>query len=157
MTWVNTPKDYLESARWAYEHYFSIFPTELDYLHHVFAVTGTGYEWSEGAPISWHNTGYTRDAPTIPFDKWRKGRRKYRMYPISEYAGLVVFPDNIQPDWLAALERFLDWADKAKHFEWLRSNYRSYRPKKTNEAVDHRYLAEARRRVEQIKQARLCK
>jgi hypothetical protein len=152
MNWIKTSENYLESAKESYTKFFSIFPTEMDFLHHLFFVNGNGYDWENGALVELTDADYPgRIIPDISFEEWIGKSEDRELYPLCEYAKCVNIPDNIKKDWLEKLELALDWAEKQESFEWLTKDYKSYKPKRTNEKEDRKYLQLARKRIKEIR------
>lgn len=174
-----SPTDYEAAAKEAYEQYHkSIFPTEEHFLDHMFFVNGNGCEWEDGALVNifWEPPDPKKEEKRAKdhddllkikkylgedtsyyyysFDEWRTAHKESYIYPLCEYADAVNVPDNVRPDWLAALKRALDWADTAPHHQYRDRNGRYFDPPQTCEDTDHRWLAKIRKRVAQIERRR---
>ena len=141
-----TPKDYSEASRREYLKYSnSIFPTELDFLVHLFFVNGNGYEWTEDGCLIcgiWDVEGEERLPPSITYEEWQVAKCSRQIYPLCKYAICLTFPETIRKDWKDALIRALEWAETCEHHIWEGGD--------TSETSDHLFLEIANTRLEKI-------
>lgn len=147
------PRSYKDAALSAYVKYStSIFPAEEAFLEHLFFVNGNGYEWFQGTLVCdeyddpREKSSYD-EVPPISFLKWKEEHCYKDLYPLCQYADCLLVPDNVQPDWLEALGRALDWADSANHHQWEdeKGNVTG-----TSEERDHEWLKVARDRYNEL-------
>jgi hypothetical protein len=106
-----TSEKYEDAAEWAWSNYSrTIFPTEMDFLIHLFFVDGNGYKWENGALVQVMYEKPTRDTPWISFDEWKQySCERKEIYTLWSKSKCVTFPDDIRPDWLEKLFRVLMW------------------------------------------------
>ena len=105
--------------------YWTIFPTRLHALEHLFCVNGNGYEWNKNGRLSTslvHDKlmqkamGLFMNGSRDQIE--REDRREYHqtildsVYPLCQYAKMVTVPDNVQPDYLAGIYEMLDFIDQ---------------------------------------------
>lgn len=159
---MKSPKDYYKSAKYAYKEFFSIFPTELDFLHHVFFVLGNGYEWEDGFPRCYimsrkehvgmyKEMGFSADdfKPTISFEEWLKAKPQQReLYPLCDLTFALETPKNIDPIWKEKLIQALDWAETLESYEWRDEDYKVIG---NNKEKDHQILSRIREILKEIK------
>ncbi len=102
--------NYADTLADCLKNYPIVFGDEYDVLEHLFFVNGNGYEWNDGCLIDPYpepslvaqlGLEFVADAREVP----------HRIYRICKYAKILSLPDDIQPDWLAAAERAIDWAE----------------------------------------------
>lgn len=108
----------------------TLFCTRKDCYNHLFCTIGTGYEWKRGQLIYYdgneddieaEEADYSTEHPTAKqseehIQEMEDCRRRLlsisprfkedieRWYPICEYSNINNIPDDIRPDWKAAVE-----------------------------------------------------
>lgn len=110
-----------------------LFPTEAHARHHLFFLTGNGYDWVEGQLQDPHGLPDPAEvrarhaafrASLGLHEDWPSEAPVTRLFPMSECSKLVTIPDDVQPDWLAAARAALLWGWVVRHTgeeaRWLR-------------------------------------
>jgi hypothetical protein len=152
MKYKESSSDYKQASIEAWKKYCNtIFPTEEDFLEHLFFTNGNGYEWNnDGCLVEGISVENNREKPAISFEEWqrKKSSPKRYIYPLCQYARCITFPKNINNDWKEQLLRALDWADTAPHLEHVTANYETKTfDTHSYEENDHKWLKVARDRL----------
>lgn len=94
-----------------YKYSNNIFPSEKDFLRHLFTVLGNGYGWIDGALITdMFSTEEIktkkRRKSTKTFENWYSyPSRTKAIYKLCEHSEICNIPEDIKPDWLNACKR----------------------------------------------------
>jgi hypothetical protein len=118
---------YEQTLKRCMELYPSLFIDENSVLHHLFFVNGNGYEWENGQLVD----VFPEYKAHIPYaervaaakaeyeENERKHDAEYKellrrlrqtIYPLSQFSHAVTIPDDVQPDWLEAAQKAMDYA-----------------------------------------------
>ena len=96
-----------------------------------------------------------RDYSKLPDEDWFEpvtGDFEFSVYPICKYSKLTCIPDNVQPDWLEAIEHFVDYC--LQHEEVLIHKYHTEKDTEEGKVELTRQienLVAAKKRIDELK------
>lgn len=119
---IRNEQDLDKHVRWCIANYDGLFTTRQDVLHHIFMVTGGGYDWEEDGSLStfqdleekWNGEPIKPPVPQIP----HPDILTREPYPGSykSYCIYAEMPENAHPDLRSAAEEAMkavkDWRNR---------------------------------------------